>query len=264
MRTLRIARSPRQGATASKMAFISMASISMASPLAMMAHRPALAMAHRQWLDMTHRRFSDTSVRGRVVVGKSSSSPTSPQDPAAAAAAYDPALIKPRRVRKQAQEEERAKLSELQAEIAAMGRTTVEAADVDHLQVNHVHFTESVLLLPQMTLCWNVTSWSQISKTNLQLLEFIKPRPDLVLIGTGAHCHQLPDVEAWLTSLGILVECMDTPSAGSLFQELSNEEHRLVACALLIDPSEQGVDTEEDEAPEAILRSLRTPTSHAS
>eukprot|EP00457_Paulinella_chromatophora_P009141 gb/GEZN01009197.1/.p1 GENE.gb/GEZN01009197.1/~~gb/GEZN01009197.1/.p1 ORF type:complete len:256 (-),score=35.20 gb/GEZN01009197.1/:535-1302(-) len=202
----------------------------------------------------SNRTFTDSSLRDRP---QNPRFMPSEQD---ARQEYQPARITPRRVlkkRDRSQAAESARAAELvkQGPRKTYGKTTVEGTEADFISVNHVCLKESVLLLPHLTLCWRPKNWSEITKASLALLEFMDPRPDLILLGTGLETRPLPEVELWLRSLGIMSETMDTPNAAALFQELGNEELRLVGAALVVDPSEE----EEELSETDLLKLVNSP-----
>ncbi|KXN67653.1 DUF498-domain-containing protein [Conidiobolus coronatus NRRL 28638] len=84
---------------------------------------------------------------------------------------------------------------------------------------------------------WNVEG-DKFDKTfnldSLRSLELVRPKPDLLIFGTGLQIKPLPKhLIKYLTNLGIQIEVMDTRNACSTFNLLI-EEGRLVAGAFFL------------------------------
>ena len=54
-----------------------------------------------------------------------------------------------------------------------------------HFLVNHYWLAGSVIVFPKRFYLWNVADASEIKPHTLELLNFVKPRPDYLIIGTG-------------------------------------------------------------------------------
>ena len=55
-----------------------------------------------------------------------------------------------------------------------------------HFLINHYWITGSVLIFPQMFYMWNVINPDEIKPHTLEIMNYVKPRPDYLIIGTGA------------------------------------------------------------------------------
>jgi NADH dehydrogenase [ubiquinone] 1 alpha subcomplex assembly factor 3 len=51
--------------------------------------------------------------------------------------------------------------------------------------VNHYWIGSSVLIFPHRFYMWNVSDISEIKPHTLEIMNFVKPRPDYLVIGTG-------------------------------------------------------------------------------
>jgi NADH dehydrogenase [ubiquinone] 1 alpha subcomplex assembly factor 3 len=51
--------------------------------------------------------------------------------------------------------------------------------------INHYWIPSSVIIFPKRFYMWNVVDASEIKPHSLEIMNFIKPRPDYLIIGTG-------------------------------------------------------------------------------
>ena len=93
--------------------------------------------------------------------------------------------------------------------------------------------THNALITDQQeVLDWGVQSIDTLSLADLQPI--IDQKPDIVLLGTGAHFKMLtPEQLLPLTSRGIGVECMDTAAACRSFVALQAECRRVWAALII-------------------------------
>ena len=54
-----------------------------------------------------------------------------------------------------------------------------------HFLVNHYWIGGSVIIFPKRFYMWNILDPSEIKPHTLEILSFVKPRPDYLIIGTG-------------------------------------------------------------------------------
>lgn len=54
-----------------------------------------------------------------------------------------------------------------------------------HFLINHYWITGSVILFPSRYYMWNVTDAEEVKPHTLEIMNFVKPRPDYLIIGTG-------------------------------------------------------------------------------
>ena len=55
----------------------------------------------------------------------------------------------------------------------------------NYFLINHYWIPGSVIVFPQRYFMWNVLDASEIKPHTLEIMQFIKPRPDYLIIGTG-------------------------------------------------------------------------------
>ena len=102
-----------------------------------------------------------------------------------------------------------------------------------HFLVNHYWIGGSVIVFPDRYFMWNVTDASEIKPHTLEIMNFVKPRPDYLIIGTGEETVNLdPKVYEYFKRMGMTVDTCPTFEACSTFN-MCVEDRYNVACALL-------------------------------
>lgn len=91
----------------------------------------------------------------------------------------------------------------------------------------------SVLVFPDRTQAWQVTSMAELSLDALSPILEAEPRPAVLLLGCGKGMSVVPrEIKAALRDAGIVVEPMDTGAACRTYNVLLTEG-RDVAAALI-------------------------------
>ena len=110
---------------------------------------------------------------------------------------------------------------------------TVTAYDENGVEINLKHFTNSLIVLPEVApTLWPVESFDTLSAENFQQISVL--RPDVVILGTGRRQRFVhPRLTAELTALRIGVECMDNQAACRTYNILM-AEGRKAALALIL------------------------------
>ena len=91
------------------------------------------------------------------------------------------------------------------------GRTVVGGFDSYGFNVNGVRMRGSVLVFGTFALLWDAASPVDVCPRLLAPLHMVRPKPELVLIGTGRRTHHVnPAVYAYMARHGIAVESMST------------------------------------------------------
>lgn len=102
-----------------------------------------------------------------------------------------------------------------------------------HFLINHYWISGSVILFPSRFYMWNVADADEIKPHTLEVMNFVKPRPDYLIIGTGAKAVALEfSFTEHFRRMGITVDACPSFEACSTFN-LCNEDGYNVACALL-------------------------------
>jgi len=100
--------------------------------------------------------------------------------------------------------------------------------------VNGLHLRGSVLVFPRFSLLWHVPGGvATVSPRVLAAAHMVRPRPELLLLGTGATSANVnPALYAYCARRGMALEALPTPAAIATFNELV-AEGRAVAAALV-------------------------------
>ena len=102
-----------------------------------------------------------------------------------------------------------------------------------HFLINHYWISGSVIVFPDRFFMWNVIDSSEIKPHTLEVMNYVKPRPDYLIIGTGENTVNLdPSFYEHFKRLGISVDTCPTFEACSTFN-MCVEDRYNVACALL-------------------------------
>ncbi|CAN8075206.1 unnamed protein product [Agarophyton chilense] len=114
----------------------------------------------------------------------------------------------------------------------AVQRAVIDSIGTTSFTVSGVRVYGSVIIMPFFSTVWNVDSIHQVSPSSFALVKLIVPRPDIMLVGTGAVSLPLSaDVMKFFKDIRVNVEAMDTKNACHTFNVL-NQEDRSVAAAL--------------------------------
>jgi len=79
--------------------------------------------------------------------------------------------------------------------------------------------------------------WRAWGEERFQIFDIVTPRPEILLLGTGRKLIQLPPfIQAYLGTLGIQLDVMDTRNACSTYNLLAEEGRRVAAALLPLTP----------------------------
>lgn len=99
--------------------------------------------------------------------------------------------------------------------------------------VSGVDYPQSILVLKEKTLPWEVADFSLLANASFDPLLVEPELPEILLIGCGAAQQFLPpSIRNYLREKGIIAEAMDTGAACRTYNILIAEE-RKVAAALI-------------------------------
>ena len=99
--------------------------------------------------------------------------------------------------------------------------------------INHYWIDGSVIIFPKRFFMWNVIEAEEIKPHTLEIMNFVKPRPDYLIIGTGDTTINLDDTfYEHFKRMGITVDTCPSFEACSTFN-MCVEDNYNVACALL-------------------------------
>jgi uncharacterized protein len=110
---------------------------------------------------------------------------------------------------------------------------TVTAYDESGVEINAIHFSHSLIVLPEVKpMPWEVTSFEALTTADFETID--KQKPDVVILGTGDRQRFVhPRLTAPLMQRHVGVECMDNQAACRTYNILM-AEGRKVALALIM------------------------------
>ena len=99
--------------------------------------------------------------------------------------------------------------------------------------INHYWVDGSVIIFPKRFYMWNIAEADEIKPHSLEIMNFVKTRPDYLIIGTG-ETNVLLDETFYehFKRMGISVDTCPTFEACSTFNMCIEDDYN-VACALL-------------------------------
>jgi NADH dehydrogenase [ubiquinone] 1 alpha subcomplex assembly factor 3 len=99
--------------------------------------------------------------------------------------------------------------------------------------INHYWIDGSVIIFPHRFYMWNVIEAEEIKPHTLEVMNFVKPRPDYLIVGTG-ETNVMLDQSFYdhFKRMGISVDTCPTFEACSTFNMCVEDKYN-VACALL-------------------------------
>jgi NADH dehydrogenase [ubiquinone] 1 alpha subcomplex assembly factor 3 len=102
----------------------------------------------------------------------------------------------------------------------------------NYFLVNHYWIPGSVIVFPQRYFMWNILDASEIKPHTLEIMQYIKPRPDYLIIGTGDETVHFDEAfYEHFKRLGISVDTC--PSVSALLPNLTSLRHAAPStCAL--------------------------------
>mmetsp|Transcript_6818 Transcript_6818/g.17420 ORF Transcript_6818/g.17420 Transcript_6818/m.17420 type:complete len:187 (-) Transcript_6818:391-951(-) len=85
-------------------------------------------------------------------------------------------------------------------------------------------------------LLWNVESLGDVNPAVLSVLQLVRPKPEVLVVGSGSRFHPISrEVKEFLYEQNIGHEVSDTPTAISTFNILQQEGRRVAAALIPVD-----------------------------
>lgn len=111
---------------------------------------------------------------------------------------------------------------------------TVTAYDASGVEINAIHFSHSLIVLPEIKpMSWEVQSFDALTTEDFETID--QQKPDVVILGTGDKQRFVhPRLVAPLMQRHVGVECMDNQAACRTYNILM-AEGRKVALALIME-----------------------------
>lgn len=121
---------------------------------------------------------------------------------------------------------------------AAVSYQVVERYGAGRFQISGRAFESSVLVFPEQTLAWSVSSFADIDATALvPVVEQAGASQgiELLLLGCGPRMEPVSrELRAPLRAAGIVIEPMDTGAAARTFNLLLSEDRRVAAALIAL------------------------------
>jgi uncharacterized protein len=115
------------------------------------------------------------------------------------------------------------------------GRQLIQAYGSGGFRIANQRHEGSVLVFPDRTIAWTITSFEAATPESLAEIGTAQPRPEILLIGTGAQARPLAAaLRAHFRSLGIMVDGMDTGAACRTYNVLMSEDRRVAAALIAL------------------------------
>ena len=115
-------------------------------------------------------------------------------------------------------------------------RQRIESYGSGGFRVSGVRHSGSILILPNATVAWAITSPEALDIENLSPVLAAEPPVDILLFGTGARLVPVePAVRLHLREVGIVIEPMDTGAACRTYSLLVAEDRRVAAALIAVD-----------------------------
>ncbi len=113
------------------------------------------------------------------------------------------------------------------------GRPLIQGYGDGGFRVSGRRYQGSILLLPDRTEDWQVTTMADLTIKSLQPLIDVEPTIELLIIGCGAKLALAPvTLRDVFRTKGIGVETMDTGAACRTYNVLAGEERRVGAALI--------------------------------
>lgn len=117
--------------------------------------------------------------------------------------------------------------------VVSADRQLIHSYGDNGFTITGIRHDGSVLVLPDRTLPWPVTTMAEVTLDNLAPILSAEPRPGVLLLGCGQGMSVVPrEIKAALRAVGIVVEPMATGAACRTYNVLLTEG-RDVAAALI-------------------------------
>lgn len=112
-------------------------------------------------------------------------------------------------------------------------RQTVSSCRDQEITVSGTLYHNSLIVTPgKKPEPWHIRSFENLTVDDLIALK--KYRPDIVLLGTGLHMHNLPtDWVFTLLNHGIVIECMNNRAACGTYNLLLTEDRHAVLAIIM-------------------------------
>ncbi|MFV3075673.1 Mth938-like domain-containing protein [Niveispirillum fermenti] len=112
-------------------------------------------------------------------------------------------------------------------------RQVIDTYGPGRFRVANTLYESAVIVFPDQTVIWDVPGLAGLTADHFAPVATADPRPEILLLGTGARMGLLPSaLRRALKEQGVVVDVMDSPAACRTYNILLAEGRR-VAAALL-------------------------------
>jgi len=117
-----------------------------------------------------------------------------------------------------------------------VGRQIIQSYGDHRFRVSDIVFESPVLVFPEKTVTWSVSSIESLSVDALSEVIEADSAIDILLIGCGKAMALIPpDLRDALKDSGIVIEPMDTGAACRTFNVLTTEDRRVAAALIPVE-----------------------------
>ncbi len=112
-------------------------------------------------------------------------------------------------------------------------RQVIDTYAPGRFRVSNVVYEGAVIVFPDRTIAWDVPGFANLTEDHFAAVLAADPKPDVLLLGSGARMQLLPSaLRKALREQGLVLDVMDSPAACRTYNVLLAEGRR-VAAALL-------------------------------
>lgn len=113
----------------------------------------------------------------------------------------------------------------------------VEGYGPGRFRISGEVFEHSVLVFPERTIPWSVTSFAELTPECFTELHAVAQDIEILLLGCGERMALVPQsLRAPLRAEGIVIEPMDTGAAARTFNLLLSEDRKVAAALIALGP----------------------------
>lgn len=113
----------------------------------------------------------------------------------------------------------------------------VEGYGPGRFRISGEVFEHSVLVFPERTIPWSVTSFAELTPESFTDLHAVAQDIEILLLGCGERMALVPQsLRAPLRADGIVIEPMDTGAAARTFNLLLSEDRKVAAALIALGP----------------------------
>jgi uncharacterized protein len=114
-------------------------------------------------------------------------------------------------------------------------RQVIDTYAPGRFRVSNVVHEGAVIVFPDRTMAWDVPCFADLTVDHFAAVLAADPKPDVLLLGSGARMQLLPSVlRKVLREQGLVLDVMDSPAACRTYNVLLAEGRRVAAALLTV------------------------------